>query len=173
MRVGRDPSSDIWVGAPHISREQCKIVLDHDGTVRVTDGSKNGISYEEGILRRGETMELNDQPRVLDFGAGITLAICFNEGEEQKFSDERGAPHTFLTAKTPRGGLIGEVVKRATNHTGLNLEQIQKVNRRVMYSFVSGYRSLPMASKVGVTLLLISSSVVLILLALLLLKQII
>jgi len=171
VRIGRDPASEIWVGVPHVSREQCSIVLDPSGIVRVTDGSKNGISYEEGILRRGETLEIENQPRVLDFGGGITLAICFTEQEETKFTEERGAAHTFLSAPPQRGGVIGEVVRRATNHTALNLDQIHKVNRRVFYSLIEGFNSWPLISKVGFGLLLACFALIVILLILLLFKQ--
>ncbi|MCO6431238.1 MAG: FHA domain-containing protein [Deltaproteobacteria bacterium] len=95
INIGRDPGSDIWLGAPHVSRRHCSIALGKTGEVAITDHSTNGTSYDEGVLRRGDVLRLHDQAKVLDFGGGVTLAICFNEEQERQFTASGGSPTTF------------------------------------------------------------------------------
>lgn len=94
VKIGRDPSSDMWLGAPHISRTHCSVLYSEEG-VGVTDHSTNGTGYGEGILRRGDELKLEERPRVFDFGGGITVAACFNEEQEKIFAESHGALTAF------------------------------------------------------------------------------
>jgi pSer/pThr/pTyr-binding forkhead associated (FHA) protein len=96
VQIGRDPSSDMWLGAPHISRSHCKISLSESGSVLVTDQSTNGTGYDRGLLKRGETLELVDSGTVFDFGGGVTIAICFDESQEQAFILNNGNKSSFI-----------------------------------------------------------------------------
>lgn len=95
ISVGRDPSSDLWLGAPHVSRRHLEIVSSPEGVVTVTDHSTNGTAYDGGVLHRGNSMDVREEPRVLDVGGGLTLAICFNHEQEQKFLASSGSLHVF------------------------------------------------------------------------------
>lgn len=95
VQVGRDPTSDMWLGAPHVSRMHCSLSLNEDGTVTLTDLSTNGTSYEGGILHKGESAVFQDQSTVFDFGGGVTVALCFNESQEQSFVASQGSVNSF------------------------------------------------------------------------------
>ncbi|WKZ57186.1 MAG: FHA domain-containing protein [Bdellovibrionota bacterium] len=110
ISVGRDPTSDIWLGAPHVSRRHCIIRADADEHISVIDQSTNGTAYNGGILRKGESLSATpQQPRVLDFGNGVTLAVCFTEGQEQQFVTSQGSASAFAG----RGGHNDHVVNLA------------------------------------------------------------
>lgn len=106
VKIGRDPSSDIWLGAPHISRTHCSVLYSEEGVV-VTDHSTNGTGYGEGILRRGDDLRLEERPRVFDFGGGITVAVCFNEEQEKIFSESHGALTAFKVPGEEGGRIDG------------------------------------------------------------------
>lgn len=95
VSLGRDPASDMWLGAPHVSRRHCTVEVGKSGVVRVTDCSTNGTSWDGGILRRNENTESSDQPLVLDFGANVTVALCFSEKDEQVFTAAGGSGSAF------------------------------------------------------------------------------
>lgn len=95
LNIGRDPSSDIWLGAPHVSRKHCGVALSKSGVVTITDFSTNGTAYDGGMLKRGDTIETAAQPRVLDFGGDITLAVCFDLEQEETFMKSNGSRYTF------------------------------------------------------------------------------
>lgn len=97
VNVGRDSSSEMWLGAPHVSRRHVNVKALPDGTVQVTDWSTNGTGYDGGVLRKGETLDLDQRPQVFDVGSGITLAICFNEDQERRFLSSNGANTSFST----------------------------------------------------------------------------
>jgi pSer/pThr/pTyr-binding forkhead associated (FHA) protein len=93
--VGRDPGCDMWLGAPHVSRRHCTIAMSKTGALTVQDTSTNGTGHEQGVLRKGEIMQITGSPRVFDFGGGVTVAICFNESQEREFAASSGALFTF------------------------------------------------------------------------------
>ncbi len=93
--VGRDPSCGLWLGAPHISRRHCAIEVSKTGEVRIIDSSTNGTAYDGGLLRKSESHETKGLPLVLDFGAGVTVALCFSAEHEKKFQDAQGEPSAF------------------------------------------------------------------------------
>jgi pSer/pThr/pTyr-binding forkhead associated (FHA) protein len=93
--LGRDPSSDMWIGAPHVSRKHGVVGLSKASRATVTDFSSNGLGFDGGVLPKGQPHDLANTPSVLDFGGGITVAICFNEDDEKTFLDSRGALTAF------------------------------------------------------------------------------
>lgn len=121
VTVGRDPRSEMWLGAPHISRTHCQVTLQSDGQVVVTDCSTNGTAYDGGILKKGQLLELHDEPNVLNFGGDITVGICFHEWHEEDFMTNHGAPDTFSRGKSDAGGKAG-----SGNLTSLSRESISE-----------------------------------------------
>jgi hypothetical protein len=95
--LGRDPSSDMWLGVPHISRRHCSVEVSPTGVVRITDSSTNGTSFDRGTLRQHESTETNGKPLVLDFGAGVTVGLCFSQADEEKFLAAQGDLRAFVT----------------------------------------------------------------------------
>ena len=95
LSIGRDPSSDMWLGAPHVSRKHCSMIMSAAGTISVTDHSTNGTAYDGGILQKGDSLEISGTPRVLDFGGGVTVGICLDEAQERTFLSSHGALHAF------------------------------------------------------------------------------
>lgn len=95
VRVGREPSSDMWLGAPHVSRKHCTIDMMEKENLILTDLSLNGLAYDGGVLTQGESVEVQENPCVLNFGGGVTVAICFTEEQEQHFIDSDGNPSAF------------------------------------------------------------------------------
>jgi len=98
VSIGRDPGSDMWLGAPHVSRRHCLVEMGKTGKLVLMDQSTNGTAYDSGVLKKGDMLEVkSDKPRVLNFGGGITVAICFDEAQEKAFLATKGSPHTFLS----------------------------------------------------------------------------
>jgi pSer/pThr/pTyr-binding forkhead associated (FHA) protein len=112
-RIGRDPSSDMWLGAPHISRQHCEISLGSTGVVTITDVSTNGTVYQDGVLRNGDTVTTSADPRVLSFGGGISVAVCFDEGQERIFVESQGSLYAFSPSKAVPGAVQGMVYPQA------------------------------------------------------------
>lgn len=114
--IGRDPSSDVWLGAPHISRRHAYIELTKTGIVHVEDESTNGISSSGGFIPKAEGLNLKDTPEVLNFGADITLAICFSEEQEKLFIGSHGNLNTFTNISAGQGDGRGKnAVSKATS----------------------------------------------------------
>ncbi len=84
LHLGRDPSSELWIGAPHVSRKHAVAQLEPDGRVRVTVRSPNGLGFGDGILQAEESVIFPPELVVFDFGGGVTVALCFNEREESQ-----------------------------------------------------------------------------------------
>lgn len=97
INMGRDPDSDIWVGAPHVSRKHCVFSMSKSGIVTITDFSRNGVAFEDGLLPKNEPYELKKGSGVFDIGAGITFAICFQEQDEESFLETKGSFSTFYS----------------------------------------------------------------------------
>jgi len=104
--LGRDPSSDMWLGVPHVSRRHCVIELTASGVVRIKDTSTNGTSYDGGVLHKDQSFESNDKPLCLDFGGGVTVGICFSQDDEERFVASGGSPTAFIDALV--GGEIAD-----------------------------------------------------------------
>lgn len=104
LELGRDPSCGLWLGAPHVSRRHCAVEVSKTGEVRITDSSTNGTAYDGGVLRSSDVFKTTAQPVVLDFGAGVTVALCFTEGQEEAFRAVHGAPHAFTKHEAKTSG---------------------------------------------------------------------
>lgn len=75
--IGRDPSSDVWLDTPGISRRHARIVVDH-AAVRIEDlGSKNGTTVGGAPVRVAVT--LNDRDRIT-FGSTESVYRRSNAG---------------------------------------------------------------------------------------------
>ena len=85
--IGREPSCDIWVGSPHISRRHCSMEVAKNGVVSVTDESRNGVAYSGGVLGAGSAQSFVDRLEVFDFGSSVEIALCFSEEDETSFLD--------------------------------------------------------------------------------------
>ena len=84
IKIGRDPANDIWINAPHVSRQH--LVIDcNEGSISVTDQSSNGTFLWGDRLPTDETFPVEDDLAVLDFCSGVTLAICRTEAGEEAF----------------------------------------------------------------------------------------
>lgn len=139
LKIGRDPSSDMWLGAPHVSRRHCEVRLAGEGRVEVEDFSMNGLAYPGGILHREEEFTLQGDPTVLNFGNGVTVAVCFSEEHETTFVASQGSPLAFASeeelhaarakANRPR---VPSAVPSSTEASGIfDTQQIRGVYRRL------------------------------------------
>jgi pSer/pThr/pTyr-binding forkhead associated (FHA) protein len=95
VSIGRDPSNDMWLGAPHVSRKHCDITLSKSGTIQVTDHSTNGLQLGSGQQINSESFDIGNKPEVLDFGGDLTVAICFDEDQEKRFTVANGDLFAF------------------------------------------------------------------------------
>jgi pSer/pThr/pTyr-binding forkhead associated (FHA) protein len=100
--VGREPSSDIMINDPSISRRHCQFTLGAEGALLVRDlGSKNGVYVDEkrvskAIIRPGEVVQIgavslrpdwtdqeaseqNQDIEVIDLGETQAMRIEFDE----------------------------------------------------------------------------------------------
>jgi pSer/pThr/pTyr-binding forkhead associated (FHA) protein len=113
LDIGRDPACGLWLGAPHISRRHCGIEVSKTGEVKITDSSTNGTAYDEGVLRNSDVYKTASQPIVLDFGAGVTVALCFTEDQERVFKERHGAPNAFIQQAGSKAGEVADARVRA------------------------------------------------------------
>ncbi len=95
VEIGRDPACGFWLGAPHVSRRHCSVEMARNGVVTISDTSTNGTAFDGGTLHSNESFQTSSQPLVLDFGAGVTVALCFSGEHEQTFQHGHGAPFVF------------------------------------------------------------------------------
>lgn len=126
--IGRDPSSEMWLGAPHVSRKHCVVAVSPSGEVTITDSSTNGTAFDGGLLRSSESFATSSQPLVLDFGAGLTVGMCFSAQQEDQFKESQGAPTTFAPRERSTGGAgkRGAVSKRERRTTTwFNLQSLE------------------------------------------------
>jgi pSer/pThr/pTyr-binding forkhead associated (FHA) protein len=99
LKIGRDPSNDMWLGAPHVSRIHCE-VLNLNGSIRIVDRSTNGTTVDGKVLRFGEYIDSGRDEKVIDFGNGIVVALCFSPQQEREFLSSGPA----LDEARPSGG---------------------------------------------------------------------
>ncbi|MBN8548296.1 MAG: FHA domain-containing protein [Deltaproteobacteria bacterium] len=163
VKIGRDPSSDMWLGAPHVSRHHCSVSVTRNGSVSVTDHSTNGTAYDKGLLQRGEILEVGADPTVLDFGGSLTVAICLGAEHEKTFAASHGAVHAFHKAKeSAPNDTARELAEVVGTLTGMRIPESldpDRQNLRLRDRIVRLYRSLSFVGKV--TLLFIPFAVVL------------
>ena len=111
LKIGRDPSSDMWLGVPHVSRLHCIISRAHDSELIVKDLSTNGTCYDEGVLEKGDSLAVHGEPKVLDFGGNVTVALCFTEEQERMFIESGGSSLVFAERGNPRATRAGRGTK--------------------------------------------------------------
>ncbi len=152
VKLGRDPSSDMWLGAPHVSRHHCSVSMTRNGAVSITDHSTNGTAYDKGVLHRGEILEVGVEPTVLDFGGSLTVALCFDAEHEKTFASSHGSPHAFHKPKeTARSDTARELAEVVGTLTGMRLPDSLDPNRRNLRlrdRIIRLYRSLSFVGKV-------------------------
>jgi len=105
LNIGRDPSSEMWLGAPHVSRRHLSLAVSQKGEITVTDSSTNGTGYDGGILHKGESLRLENSPQIFDVGGGVTVAICFDEEQERQFLSANGSISAFSSAQASQATL--------------------------------------------------------------------
>jgi hypothetical protein len=159
IEVGRDPSCGLWLGAPHISRRHCIIELTKNGVVTIADTSTNGTAFDGGVLRNQDSFQTADQPLVLDFGAGITVALCFSAEHEKLFQAAHGDPTAFKRgfAAHTSGGNAGRSrvarERRSTTWFNMDLNSLEELGRangkmgklRAMFGGLTGPGRIAMA----------------------------
>ena len=117
VTVGRDPASDMWLGAPHISRRHSEVSLTPTGEVSVHDFSTNGTTYDGGILHKGQVLDLEARPMVFSFGGDLTVAVCFDEEQETIFRNSGGAIDCFSRGASPEAAPKRSGPSRDLNET--------------------------------------------------------
>lgn len=88
--VGREPDNDIWIGAPHISRKHFSIAVSKTGEISITDMSRNGMAWSQGILPRNQPFVIKTGGNIFDLGGGVTVAICNSKEEEDAYKAMKG-----------------------------------------------------------------------------------
>ena len=115
--LGRDPSSDMWLGVPHVSRRHCLVEVTMSGVVRVTDASTNGTSYDGGIQHKDQSVESSDEERFVASGGSPSTFMAANNGRDlgddsaSSRTNRRKSRTTFL--RTP-----DELRRAAASATG-------------------------------------------------------
>lgn len=126
LEIGRDPSCGLWLGAPHISRRHCVVEVSKTGEVKITDSSTNGTAYDTGVLRAADEFRTTSHPTVLDFGAGVTVALCFTEDHERMFKQADGAPDALVQhlpgSPDALSGGRGRIPRERRNTTWFNMD---------------------------------------------------
>lgn len=103
VTIGRDPSCDMWIGAPHVSRRHCSVLLGLDGRLTISDSSSNGTTVNGELLRNGETRVLSVGPAHLDLGGGLRVGFCVSESHLKEFEQEKGIfSKTRKSSSAPR-----------------------------------------------------------------------
>lgn len=155
VTLGRDPSSDMWLGAPHISRRHSAFTLNKTGNVSVTDYSKNGTAYDGGILKRGDLVQMQERAHVFDFGGDITVAVCFNEEQEQQFLDSGGDPQVFRHLNSsedismPQPGTVRSVSAPKLSASVMRRPKASSPSGEALSKFILFYQSLSRRNKIA------------------------
>jgi pSer/pThr/pTyr-binding forkhead associated (FHA) protein len=166
VAIGRDQSNDICIGAPHVSRRHCTITMSPAGAISVSDYSTNGTAYDRGMLRRGDILEIGEQPSVFDFGDGITVGVCFNEEQEERYVASLGALATFLEEQqqgTRRGAErdVGDESEEPMQRNKPALLWGQKAESRSgVNKFMDFYRTLRPTGKASIVLFALTALLV-------------
>ena len=85
LRLGRDPANDIWLNAPHISRQHLSIQWSSPDHIMLIDSSSNGTYLWGERLPKDQPVEIPAGLALLDFCSGLTAAICRSSAEEDNF----------------------------------------------------------------------------------------
>jgi len=91
VTIGRDPASDIWVNAPHISREHLNVTLNKKNELLVVDKSSNGTFFKGNKLKHGNVNKYHGKPSyILDLCSGIEIELLLNEKEIEEETEKKG-----------------------------------------------------------------------------------
>jgi pSer/pThr/pTyr-binding forkhead associated (FHA) protein len=175
ITIGRDPQCDMWFGAPHVSRKHCSFTLSKTGQVSISDFSKNGTLYDEGILKKGDLVRIKDKAHAFDFGGGITLALCFNETQEKQYIEAAGNPEVFVRESTHSGERVGQysiAQPELLRNKSIGIRRPAHGNKisRFIYNLVVFYQSLSSRNRVALYITLAAVVVVLVVLLNLILR---
>ncbi len=86
ITIGREPSNDIWVPAPHVSRVHLRIkVGENFEDIQIEDCSTNGTLVNQTLLKNGDKILISNTFTVINLGKDLKLGLCFNENDEEKF----------------------------------------------------------------------------------------
>lgn len=84
LTIGRDPTNDIWLNVPHVSRTH--IEIENEDGLKIRDLSSNGTFINGDALPRGEFVPLNKEFALIDFSSGTAVGICYSKEDEEQFS---------------------------------------------------------------------------------------
>lgn len=87
ITIGRDPSNDIWISAPHISRSHVELTCGEDSSVKIADHSSNGTLVRGERLPRDIPVQLSRAFNAVDLCSGVLLGICYSQADENSFVD--------------------------------------------------------------------------------------
>lgn len=104
VSIGRDPSNDIWLGVPHVSRKHCEVYMSGNKVV-VVDHSTNGTMYSDGKLTNGNSLVV-ESSQILSFGEELTVGICFDDEQERAFFRAKGNPQAILRSQNNNGRTV-------------------------------------------------------------------
>jgi len=156
--IGRDPSCDLWLGAPHVSRRHCEVEVSKAGLVTVTDTSTNGTVYDGGLLREGESHQTSDRAFVLDFGTGMTVAVCFSQEQEDRYQSAHGDANAFTEASHAGAGVSAGATprvpreRRTTTWFNVQAAGIQQADTGMRGSFSAMFGGLTPTGRVAMVL---------------------
>ena len=163
ITIGRDPSSELWLGAPHVSRKHCTVSMTPSSGIVVQDYSTNGTAHDRGILHKGDSLDITDEPTVLDFGGGVTVGICFDMEQERTFVNTQGATGAFRPGEVIEAGGAAPALKLPSHHAGeaakLPVEEPRQ-RESLWKRFTRFYRSLKPAAKLSIMLMLSLTGVI-------------
>ena len=149
ISIGRDPSNDIWLGVPHVSRRHCELETMPDGSVDLIDTSTNGTGYLGGMLRNGERLKLTGEPQVINFGNELTMAICFDDEQEKKFFRAKGDRSAFEKQNTVQMASSSRVTTTLDRELLDNVKSVSQIVRDtgVIEQYIIFFNSLSPATK--------------------------
>lgn len=143
--LGRDQGSDMWLGVPHISRQHCVVETSKAGVVRISDTSTNGTLCDGKKVLKRSSVESSDRPLVMDFGGGVTVALCYNEEQENVFVAAGGDSSAFVRKSAKIDGVeAGERKRKRERRTTTWIQDPQEFLDKVeeKRSFISEFRKL-------------------------------
>lgn len=86
IKIGRDPTSHVWINAPHVSREHLLINRENAFKIFLEDNSSNGTSLNGKQLQRQEKVELQTPAlSIINLGNEYEIALCFNKEQENAY----------------------------------------------------------------------------------------
>lgn len=109
ITVGRDPSSDVWIGEAHISRVHLEIECDLRGHLTLTDCSSNGTFLNGERLPREISVPVLGGLNVITLGSGIDLGLCVSEADERAFADRSSSGRNRQPTPVAEGEGVTEI----------------------------------------------------------------